>query len=126
MTFTVFYPGFPSHSITTEPFQQWVAQMCLGKTIQEVAQWLGLAYTTVERWFYQHAPALLPESSPTVVCVDEFAFRKGHHYGVAVMDAETRSVLFIVEGKTEASFAQALQPAASTIRYVVSDLAPAS
>jgi transposase len=33
--------------------------------------------TTVERWFYQHAPTLLPASNPTVVCVDEFAFRKG-------------------------------------------------
>jgi hypothetical protein len=31
-------------------------------------------------------PTLLPTSNPTVVCVDEFAFRKEHNYGVAVMD----------------------------------------
>ncbi len=58
-------------------------------------------YTTVERWFYQYAPALLPTSNPTVVCVDEFAFRKGHDYGVAVMDTQTRNVLSIASGKNE-------------------------
>nr|WP_051985121.1 helix-turn-helix domain-containing protein [Geobacillus icigianus] len=53
LTFTVSDPGLPSHSIATELFQQWVAQLCIGKTIQEVARLLPLAYTTVERWFYQ-------------------------------------------------------------------------
>ncbi len=99
LTFTVSYPGLPSHSIATESFQHWVAQLCIGKTIQEVARLLQLAYTTVERWFYQYAPALLPTSNPTVVCVDEFAFRKGHDYGVAVMDTQTRNVLSIASGK---------------------------
>jgi transposase len=99
LTFTVSYPGLPSHSIATESFQHWVVQLCIGKTIQEVARMLQLAYTTVERWFYQHAPTLLPASNPTVVCVDEFAFRKGHDYGVAVMNAQTRNVLSIASGK---------------------------
>ena len=53
LTFTVSYPGLPSHSIATESFQHWVAQLCIGKTIQEVARLLQRAYTTVERWFYQ-------------------------------------------------------------------------
>ncbi|WP_263364188.1 helix-turn-helix domain-containing protein [Geobacillus zalihae] len=85
--------------MATESFQHWVAQLCIGKTIQEVARLLQLAYTTVERWFYQYAPALLPTSNPTVVCVDEFAFRKGHDYGAAVMDTQTRNVLSIASGK---------------------------
>jgi transposase len=71
LTFTVFYPRLPSHSIATESFQHWVAQLCIGKTIQEVVRLLQLTYTTVECWFYQHATALLPTSNPTVVCVDE-------------------------------------------------------
>lgn len=125
LTFTVSYPGLPSHRIATESFQHWVAQLCIGKTIQEVARLLQLAYTTVERWFYQYAPALLPTSNPTVVCVDEFAFRKGHDYGVAVMDTQTRNVLSIASGKNEEAIVEALQPVASKVKYVVSDLAPA-
>ncbi|WP_231883478.1 helix-turn-helix domain-containing protein [Anoxybacillus sp. UARK-01] len=70
--------------MVTESFQQWVAQLCIEKTIQEVAHFLQLAYTTVERWFYQYTPACLSTSDSTVVCVDEFAFRKGQDYGVAV------------------------------------------
>lgn len=71
------------------------------------------------------APALLPTSNPTVVCVDEFAFRKGHDDGVAVMDTQTRNVLSIASGKNKEAIVEALQPVASKVKYVVSDLAPA-
>jgi transposase len=57
--------------------------------------------------------------------VDEFAFRKGHDYGVAVMDTQTRNVLSIASGKNEEAIVEALQPVASKVKYVVSDLAPA-
>ncbi|MBB6282002.1 transposase [Geobacillus subterraneus] len=125
LTFTVSYPGFPSHSIATESFQHWVAQLCIGKTIQEVARLLQLAYTTVERWFYPYASALLPISNPTLVCVDEFAFRKGHDYGAAVMGTQTRNVLSMASGKNEEAIVETLQPVASKVKDVVSDLAPA-
>ncbi|MDR9797803.1 transposase family protein [Aeribacillus pallidus] len=42
--------------MATESLQHWVAWLCIGKTIQEVARLLQLAYTTVERWFYQYVP----------------------------------------------------------------------
>ncbi|KYD27031.1 hypothetical protein B4113_0317 [Geobacillus sp. B4113_201601] len=57
--------------------------------------------------------------------MDEFAFRKGHDDGVAVMDTQTRNVLSVASGKNEEAIVEALQPIAAKVKYVVSDLAPA-
>ncbi len=78
MTFSTSYPGISPRSVATDAFQQWVAQSCIGTSIQAVARMLNLPYTTVERWFYTHAPSFLSNDiQPKAVCVDEFAFRKG-------------------------------------------------
>ncbi len=80
----------------------------------------------MERWFYTHAPSFLSnEIQPKAFCVDEFAFRKGHDYGVAVMDAETGEVYAIEAGKNEEAIRCALAYVSGSARYVVSDLAPA-
>lgn len=68
---------------------------------------------------------MVSTSTPSVVCIDEFAFRKGHDYGTAVMDASTGQVLEFVEGKNEDAVMEALQLFVETITDVVSDLAPA-
>jgi len=60
MTFSTSYPGISPRSAATDAFQQWVAQSCIGTSIQAVARMLKLPYTTVERWFYTHAPSFLP------------------------------------------------------------------
>ncbi len=93
VTFSTSYPAISPRSVATDAFQRWVAQSCIGTSIQAVARMLKLPYTTVERWFYTHAPSFLSNDvQPKAVCVDEFAFRKGHDYGVAIMDAETGEV----------------------------------
>ncbi len=51
MTFSTSYPGISPRSVATDAFQQWVAQSCIGTSIQAVARMLNLPYTTVERWF---------------------------------------------------------------------------
>ncbi|KHF26707.1 Transposase [Anoxybacillus sp. BCO1] len=112
--------------MATDAFQQWVAQSCIGTSIQAVARMLNLPYTTVERWFYTHAPSFLSNDiQPKAVCVDEFAFRKGHDYGVAIMDAETGEVYAIEAGKNEEAIRRALAHVSRSVQYVVSDLAPA-
>lgn len=126
MTFSTSYPGISPRSVATDAFQQWVAQSCIGTSIQAVALMLKLPYTTVERWFYTYAPSFLSNTiQPKAVCVDEFAFRKGHDYGVAVMDAETGEVYSIEAGKNEAAIRSALACVSSSVQCVVSDLAPA-
>jgi transposase len=59
---------------------------------------------------------LTKETKPKVVCVDEFAFRKGHDYGVAVMDAETGEVVTIEAGKNEEAIRSALACVASSVK----------
>ncbi|MCQ5365252.1 ISL3 family transposase [Anoxybacillus salavatliensis] len=126
MTFSTSYPGISPRSVATDAFQQWVAQSCIGTSIQAVARMLKLPYTTVERWFYIHAPSFLSNDiQPKAVCVDEFAFRKGHDYGVAVMDAETGEVYAIEAGKNEEAIGRALAHVSRSVQVVVSDLAPA-
>ncbi|AEV17699.1 Transposase [Geobacillus thermoleovorans CCB_US3_UF5] len=126
MTFSTSYPGISPRSVATDAFQQWAAQCCIGTSIQAVARMLQLPYTTVERWFYTHAPSFLSNDiQPKAVCVDEFAFRKGHDYGVAVMDAETGEVYAIEAGKNEEAIGRALAHVSDSVQYVVSDLAPA-
>ncbi|MBB6284920.1 ISL3 family transposase [Geobacillus subterraneus] len=126
MTFSTSYPGISPRSVATDAFQQWVAQSCIGTSIRAVARMLKLPYTTVERWFYTHAPSFLSNDiQPKAVCVDEFAFRKGHDYGVAIMDAETGEVYAIEAGKNEEAIGRALAHVSGSVQYVVSDLAPA-
>ncbi|KJE26030.1 transposase family protein [Geobacillus kaustophilus] len=126
MTFSTSYPGISPPSVATDAFQQWVAQSCIGTSIQAVARMLKLPYTTVERWFYTHAPSFLSNDiQPKAVCVDEFAFRKGHDYGVAIMDAETGEGYAIEAGKNEEAIRRALAHVSRSVQYVVSDLAPA-
>ncbi|WP_041638734.1 ISL3 family transposase [Anoxybacillus flavithermus] len=126
MTFSTSYPAISPRSVATDAFQQWVAQSCIGTSIQAVARMLKLPYTTVERWFYIHPPSFLSNDiQPKAVCVDEFAFRKGHDYGVAVMDAETGEVYAIEAGKNEEAIGRALAHVSRSVQVVVSDLAPA-
>jgi transposase len=44
-------------------------------------------------------------SSPRVLGVDEFALRKGHHYGTLLVDVETRRPAGILEERSAESFA---------------------
>ncbi len=126
VTFSTSYPAISPRSVATDAFQRWVAQSCIGTSIQAVARMLKLPYTTVERWFYTHAPSFLSNDiRPKAVCVDEFAFRKGHDYGVAIMDAETGEVYAIEAGKNEEAIGRALAHVSRSVQYVVSDLAPA-
>ncbi|MED0654444.1 ISL3 family transposase [Anoxybacillus geothermalis] len=126
VTFSTSYPAISPRSVATDAFQRWVAQSCIGTSIQAVARMLKLPYTTVERWFYTHAPSFLSNDvQPKAVCVDEFAFRKGHDYGVAIMDAETGEVYTVEAGKNEEAIGRALAHVSRSVQYVVSDLAPA-
>lgn len=124
-THTVTLPGIPDRGIATDAFRSFIVQECQGRAIAEVARRFGLAYTTVERWFYAEAPSQLPLTKPIHIGVDDFAMRKGHSYGVSILDLDTGHVLDVADGRKESSIRSLLKKVASSARLIVSDAAPA-
>lgn len=63
----------------------------------------GLHWGTVrqiERASLQRQLAELPTARPTRFVMDEFALFKGHRYATVVLDADTRQVLWVGEGRS--------------------------
>lgn len=54
----------------------------------------------IERAKLTRELAALPPSQPTRLAMDEFALFKGHRYATVVLDADTRQVLWVGEGRS--------------------------
>lgn len=57
----------------------------------------------LERRALQAALEKLPKAQPRRLVMDEFALFKGHRYASVVLDADTRRVLWIGEGRSRAA-----------------------
>ncbi|WP_046486551.1 ISL3 family transposase, partial [Pseudomonas veronii] len=83
-----------------------VIQACERLPTLHVAQMFGLHWDTVrllERRALQAALSALPKAQPRRLIMDEFALFKGHRYASVVLDADTRRVLWIGEGRSRAA-----------------------
>src|SRR3546814_9731949 len=83
-----------------------VIQACERLPSLHVAQLFGLHWDTVrllERRALQAALSVLPKAQPRRLVMDEFALFKGHRYASVVLDADTRRVLWIGEGRSRAA-----------------------
>ena len=124
------YRDIPERGKATCAYQQMAVQMCKGRDLLSVARELQLPYTTLERWFYKRAPSMLPNpktsDTPNIVCLDEFAVRKGHRYAVNLMDHQSGHIWTIGMGRSRWNVQQALQawPFTQPPSVVVTDLAP--
>jgi transposase len=84
--------------------------------IKHVAEFFGLHWSTVRQIDRRRLQALiagLPTPQPRRLVMDEFALYKGHRYASVVLDADTRRVLWIGEGRSRAAirpFFQSLRP----------------
>jgi len=90
----------------TRRLSEAVVQACDRLPTLHVAQMFGLHWDTVrllERRVLQAALSILPKAQPRRLMMDEFALFKGHRYASVVLDADTRRVLWISEGRSRAA-----------------------
>lgn len=91
------------HSRVTERLGKFVALWSEQFPIAHVCQLTGLHWSTVRqlhRQALERKVAALPEAQPTRLVMDEFALFKGHRYATIVLDADTRRVLWVGEGRS--------------------------
>jgi len=80
-----------------------VARLCKVMSIAHVAQYYGLAWTTVKLIDYRH---LQRELGPVdldglrVIAMDEFAIQKGHRYATVVVEPSRKRVLWVGRGRS--------------------------
>lgn len=94
------------HSRLTRRLAESVSAWCSKLPIKHVAAMFGLHWSTVRLIDQRRLQAFvqaLPPPQPRRLVMDEFALHKGHRYASVVLDADTRRVLWIGEGRSRAA-----------------------
>ncbi|MCD6671376.1 MAG: ISL3 family transposase [Burkholderiaceae bacterium] len=110
-------PWLQRHSRLTRRLAQAAAQCCERLPVKHVAELFALHWSTVRALDRRRLQALvdqLPPPQPRRLVMDEFALFKGHRYASVILDADTRRVLWVAEGRSRQSvraFFHALGPA---------------
>lgn len=91
------------HARITRRLSDFVGLWCEKLPVAHVCKLSGLHWETVrkiERARLEGQLAMLPEARPQRLVMDEFALFKGHRYATVVLDADTRRVLWVGEGRS--------------------------
>ena len=94
------------YSRMTQRLAEAVIQACERLPTLHGAELFGLHWDSVrllERRALKAALEKLPKARPRRLVMDEFALFKGHRYASVVLDADTRRVLWIGEGRSRAA-----------------------
>jgi len=90
------------HARVSRRLAEFVAHWSEKLPIAHVCELAGLHWGTVHqihRQDLEHKVAALPPPQPTRLVMDEFALFKGHRYATVVLDADTRRVIWVCEGR---------------------------
>ncbi|WP_229507420.1 ISL3 family transposase, partial [Pseudoduganella rivuli] len=91
------------HSRVSRRLAEFVAHWCGKLPIAHVCELTGLHWGTIHqihRQDLERKVAALPPPQPTRLVMDEFALFKGHRYATVVLDADTRRVIWVCEGRS--------------------------
>lgn len=91
------------HARLTRRMVQQVSHWCERLPTAHVAAMFGLHWSTVrllDKRRLEGLLASLPPPTPRRLVMDEFALHKGHRYASVILDADTRQVLWIGEGRS--------------------------
>jgi transposase len=91
------------HARVTRTLADFVGVWCEKLPVAHVCKLSGLHWGTVrqiERARLERQVAALPIAQPTRLVMDEFALFKGHRYATVVLDADSRQVLWVGEGRS--------------------------
>ena len=91
------------HARVSRRLREFAARWSDKLPIAHVCELTGLHWTTVRQIHGQDLRrrlAALPSAQPTRLVMDEFALFKGHRYATVVLDADTRQVLWVCEGRS--------------------------
>ena len=94
------------HSRLTRRLAEATAALCARMTVAHVAELFDLHWSTVRELDRRRLQALvdgLPPAQPRRLAMDEFAVFKGHRYASVIVDADTRRILYVAEGRTRKS-----------------------
>jgi transposase len=97
------------HARITRRLADFVGLWCEKLPVAHVCKLSGLHWETVRKIDRQRLEgqlARLPQAQPRRLVMDEFALFKGHRYATVVLDADSRQVLWVGEGRSR----EALRP----------------
>lgn len=96
-------PWLDRHARITRRLADFVGLWCEKLPVAHVCKLSGLHWETVrkiDRQRLEEQLARLPDAHPTRLVMDEFALFKGHRYATVVLDADSRQVLWVGEGRS--------------------------
>ena len=98
----------PSHRITQQLYDYVSWLLTRDLTLTKVANITGLSINTVReidkerltRLYTINGELRRPEQQAETLAIDEFKLHDGHQYATIIMDADTKHVLFVSQGKS--------------------------
>lgn len=125
-------PWLGRHCRVTTRLSSAVVRLCRVLPVKQVAEYFGLAWSTVKSIDKKHLQASLPPidgEELEVLAMDEFAIQKGHRYATVVLDPRTKRVVWVGRGRSRADvrpFFEALGPkGCESIKAVAMDMSAA-